>query len=144
MTIAIDVRSPWDDENWKPPALPAWAKIWGFDSARWGDFDENLPTNNRWPYSDEPPGVGTKRTIYVCPRFRAVSGYPIWVLYLHADSGANGWDECPDDIDFSSLVLCDLVEVLKDNINSAWITVEVLDVIPLPDLLTRFDESHRG
>jgi len=145
MTITIDVRSPFGKkEQWQPPSLPAWARIWGFDCARWGDFDENLPTNNQWPYSDEPPQIGTKRTMYVYDTFRAVSGDSVWVLYSHADSAGNGWGNCPDDIDSSSLVCCDLVKVLKNKVTSAWIEVMLLDVIALPDLVTRFDESCAG
>jgi hypothetical protein len=145
MTITIDVRSRFgNNERWKSPSLPAWARIWGFDCAMWGDFDENLPTNTQSPYSDEAPEAGAKRTMYVYEPFRAVSGDPVWVLYRARDSQSNGWEDRPEDIDSSALVRCDLVEVLNNRVNAAWIAVKVLEVVPLPDLVNRFDESSGG
>jgi len=134
----------WGNEQWKPPALPAWARMWGFDCAEWVELGQALPTDDRWPRAEDPPQIGHHRTIHVFRGFRAVAGHPVWVLFRPGLSARNGWEEYPDEIDVSSLVLCDPVTILKDERTSAWMTVKVLDVISLPDLLIRFDESSSG
>ena len=106
----------------------------------WAVFDEeenSKPINEReWSDRNIAPRVGDKRILRVKIPFDEEIGavftnvYEPWQMFL------NGWDSAtsPDDISKASAVLCRFEEVLWSDEFSAFISVEILSVMPLCQL----------
>ena len=113
----------------------------------WAVFDEeenSKPINEReWSETNITPKVGDKRILRVKAPFDVEIGavftnvYEPWQMFL------NGWDSAasPEDIYKAAAVLCRFEEVLWADDFSAFINVEILNVMPLYELYKYIPET---
>ncbi len=101
------------------------------------DEESALPINERqWLYTNQQPVIGDKRILRVKEPFDEEIGelfttvFEPWQMYL------NGWEyaESPEDISKACAVCCRFDEVLWADDFSAFIVVEIMNVIPLDKL----------
>lgn len=114
---------------------PDWAKLSGFgtDCIEWSD--NGVHAGEHWLRLDTPPIQGNLYTVKVQMPFTIdSSNQPVWVVWQPAHSSADSWAEFPEKIPQSCLVQIKLQEILEDSKTSAWIRVEVQQVIPFEQL----------
>lgn len=113
----------------------------------WVEFNENemdLPIDKRkWFISDVPPEVGNKRILRVQIPFDEESGGIFTNIFETAQMYLNGWEfaDHPEDIYKASAVLCRLDEVIWSDDFSAFINVEILNVVPFSQLYKVIPET---
>lgn len=142
MPIGISLKCKVCGEPHSQHTLPKWAQLIGYDHLAWIDPGADLPAGDQGACTDICPEVGARRLAHVQAPFEATSNQPFWALFQPGLSLANGRDEYPDEIERSALVRCELTEVLREDGVNAWIAVWATDVVPLPDLIDRFEATE--
>lgn len=110
--------------------IAAWDEV-----MEWFDVADIVPDLKR---SKTVPKEKEKRRVKVSFPFFMKVKEEGWVLFMPPLSFFNGWEEYPEEIDQSALVNFRLERILSQNNQSAWIEIEVLDVVLLSKLEERF------
>ncbi len=94
--------------------------------------------DRKWLYTNHIPTIGEKRILKVTAPFDEELGATFTTLFEPWQMFLNGWDcaENPDDIGKACAVLCRFDDVLWSDDFSAYISVKVLNTIPLDLLYT--------
>ncbi|MGR6761766.1 hypothetical protein ACU1JV_07950 [Paenibacillus sp. T2-29] len=76
----------------------------------WADFKHDIPDLNSeiWERALIPPTKGDLRKVQVYFPFHMSVGETFWTLFRPAYSHFNGWEEQPDEINFSAFINVDL------------------------------------
>ncbi|MDE7365563.1 MAG: hypothetical protein K2N27_11940 [Ruminococcus sp.] len=116
---------------------------WAYDCAEWSDFKENVPelSERYWERSECTPVVNENRTILVYKPFDEKIGNEFWLLYEPALLYLNGWEGYPEeDIRKCAVVRCRFEKILVSDEYSAWIVVNVQQVVFLHELYKYYEE----
>ena len=140
VTISLSCTVCGQPHSADPPAN--WARLVGYDCIGWIDPGAKRPRTGQQASTDICPDIGQSRIAQVSAPFDASADRPFWALFQPALSWINGWAEFPEEIDRSALVHCELTDVLEDNGDHAWVALRAIDVVPLPDLIQRFDRTE--
>lgn len=118
---------------------PSWASVAGYDNRCVAWIGEGLVTKNKSVIRmTEPPAAGKNYTLEVNHPFRARLLEDCWTLFQPWDSAVNGWEEHPHELEFSRIVKCQPVDVIKKNERSYWVAINVLDSIEFTEISNRF------
>ena len=105
---------------------------------------QSVPVHERqWIYSNQQPVIGEDRILKVEKPFDENIGDEFTTIFEPFEMFMNGWDcaESPEDIDKVCAVRCRFDEVLRADDFSAFITVRVLNVVPLHRLYEVIPET---
>lgn len=118
---------------------------WAYNECiEWSDFDQEVPgiTQDKWERSSTTPAQNEKRLVLVRKPFDEQVGNEFWVLFQPALLFFNGWDESPEeDICKCAMVRCRFERILEADEFSGWIELSILEVIPLEELISHYNES---
>lgn len=121
------------DEN---PQLVNGFCEFAYDGFEWLEVGESVPPLDEriWTRSESVPIVGEKRFLKVSAPFNQDFGDRFNMLFSPALSALNGWDDYPEELFDSAVVVCTFEKVVHADEYRAWIEVAIKDVIPLKDL----------
>lgn len=107
----------------------------------WSDFINEVPPLDEkvWQRSNSIPIPGQVKKVKVSFPFNMTNGEEFWVLFEPALSFFNGWDSYPHEIDTSAVVKCKFIDVVDKDSRSAWIEIEIIEAILLPEIVSRFE-----
>jgi hypothetical protein len=121
-----------------PPVLPTWTPLWAFDNILWYESDPTPTDDFLWPYVtpilDETYFIRSQQ-----PFLSSDNYFTPWVLFQPADSACNGWDDFPEEISLSSFIRVKLLDVVSATKDSALVKIQVLEILPLTQIVTTFD-----
>lgn len=123
-----------------------WASLTGYggELLEWSDFNDEIPEDSHWTRSDIPPEPGEHRAVRFTIPLSAFPTEPFWTIFSPALAHLNGWEEYPEEIDRSSIVLIENVRCSKFEDSGTWNKIRILDAITLPNLTERFPPTTRG
>ena len=104
----------------------------------------SLPAGERqWLHTNQVPVIGENRILKVTQPFDEETGDTFTTVFEPWQMFLNGWDsaESPEDIGKACAVLCRFDEVLWADDFSAYISVKVLNTVPLDLLHTVIPET---
>ncbi|WP_277375746.1 hypothetical protein [Paenibacillus polymyxa] len=106
------------------------------DAMDWADFKHHTPdlNNEIWERALIPPVKGDSKKIQVYFPFHMTVGETFWTLFRPAYSHFNGWEEQPDEINFSAFIKCRFEDIISKNEKRTWITVRVEEVLLLKNV----------
>ena len=107
-----------------------------YDGFEWLEAGESVPTLDEkiWTRSESVPKVGEKRFLKVSAPFNQDIGDCFNMLFSPALSALNGWEDYPEELSDSAVVVCKFEGIVQSDEYRAWIEVSVEGVIPLEDL----------
>ncbi|OAZ49340.1 hypothetical protein [Paenibacillus polymyxa] len=106
------------------------------DTMDWADFKHDTPDLNSeiWERALNPPAEGDLKKVQVYFPFHMSVGETFWTLFRPAYSHFNGWEEQPDEINFSAFIKCRFQDIISKNEKRAWIHVRVEQVLFLKNV----------
>ena len=115
----------------------------------WSDFTDEVPplSQERWRITEEVTKIGSNnipkageiRTVRVQLPFEEEIDAEFFMDYLPVSAYLDGL-ETADQFERSAVVKCRFIQVISSDEYNAWIKVEVLEVIMLPELINAFSE----
>lgn len=117
----------------------------GYDNIiEWSDFKEGdkLPDVDEriWVRSDKLPEEDSIRIVKAYCGFSFKIEEEFSTLYMPALSSVNGWEEYPEEINKSAIVKCQLKKVISYDEKSAWIVIDIIEVISLSKMMINYKE----
>lgn len=118
-----------------PQLLNGFSEL-AYDGFEWLEVGESVPPLDEriWTRSESVPKIGERRFLKVFAPFNQEKGERFNMLFSPALSALNGWEEYPEELSDSAVVVCTFEGVVQSDEYRAWIEVSVEDVIPLEDL----------
>lgn len=119
----------------KPQLLNGFSEL-VYDGFEWLETGESVPTLDEkiWTRSESVPKVGEKRFLKVSAPFNQDIGDSFNMLFSPALSALNGWEDYPEELFDSAVVVCKFEGIVQSDEYRAWIEVSVEGVIPIEDL----------
>lgn len=106
------------------------------ESVQWSDFVDKVSElkEQDWRRSNNVPQQGEMRTVFVEFPFNYCIGEQFHAKYCSALTFYNGVDTV-EDIENTAIVECRFLYVIAKNENSAWIKINVENVMMIPEIL---------
>lgn len=123
----------------KPQLISGFCEL-AYDEFEWLEVGEGVPPldENIWTRSDKIPEVGEKRYLKISAPFNQNIGERFNVLFSPSLSALNGWEEYPEEIFNSAVVVCTFEKIVQADEYRAWIEIVIECVIPFEELYKHY------